>query len=385
MTAIKDDSDSAPNEEDTTEAKRKQTDESLKIERGESEDTSKVDVSDIDESADEVINRGRARSDEEIAAARATADRDAEKKAASPVAETEREQSDKVLKKERAEADKAIRGARAENIALLAKDREKTDKDLSGERDAADGALKSRDEFLGIVSHDLLNMLSGVMGFAALIEAKVSQENHVEDVLEYARKIRRSGDRMNRLIADLVDVASLEAGKLAVVREVNDPAKVVTEALETFQAKAAESGITLVDEIVPPLPQTAFDPERILQVFSNLLGNALKFTPSHGKVFVHVEHIGREIKFEVRDTGMGIPDDKLESVFERFIQVEQSDRRGLGLGLYISKSIIEAHDGKIWAESKIGEGSKFCFTLPIQSQIGKAKSFVTALMSPSKG
>ena len=119
-------------------------------------------------------------------------------------------------------------------------------------------------------------------------------------------------------------------------------------------------------EIVPPLPPAAFDPARILQVLTNLLTNALKFTPVHGQIVVRLERSGDEIRFGVRDTGVGIPPDQLEAVFVRFLQVTANDRRGLGLGLYISKAIVQGHGGRIWAESKIGEGSTFCFTLPIE-------------------
>ena len=97
----------------------------------------------------------------------------------------------------------------------------------------------------------------------------------------------------------------------------------------------------------------------------NLLGNAMKFTPADGKVVVRVERIEDEIRFAVSDTGVGIPPDSLETVFERFRQVTANDRRGVGLGLYIAKCIVQGHGGRIWAESTTGEGSTFCFTLPV--------------------
>ena len=118
-------------------------------------------------------------------------------------------------------------------------------------------------------------------------------------------------------------------------------------------------------ELVPPLELAAFDPARILQVLVNLLSNAIKFTPTDGKVVVRVERLGDEIRFAVSDTGEGIPTDKLEAVFERFLQVKPNDRRGVGLGLYISKCIVQGHGGRIWAESRMGHGSTFCFTIPI--------------------
>ena len=108
----------------------------------------------------------------------------------------------------------------------------------------------------------------------------------------------------------------------------------------------------------------AFDPARILQVLINLLSNAIKFTATGGKVTVHAEPSATEVCLSVTDNGVGIPADKLETVFLRFLQLN-SDRRGLGLGLYISKCIVLGHGGRIWAESELGAGSKFCFTLPL--------------------
>jgi signal transduction histidine kinase len=207
-------------------------------------------------------------------------------------------------------------------------------------------------------------MLGAMVGFASLIEHAVSQENHQEQVLRHAHRIQRAGGRMNRLIGDLVDVASIAAGVLAVTPEPGNPAQVVTEAVDTFHAQAAANGISLTADIVESPLLVWFDPARILQVLTNLLSNAIKFTPSSGTVVVRLERISDELHFAVSDTGVGIPEDKLEFVFERFRQLAANDRRGVGLGLYISKCIVQGHNGKIWAESKQGQGSTFSFTLP---------------------
>jgi len=304
-----------------------------------------------------------------LAAARAKTDRQpAASTSGTPapaMLKNERRREDRILQEERANADEILREERAEHVALLSRERKETDKDLSHERELSDDALAMRDEFLGIVSHDLRNMLNAIVGSAALIEKSASQEHVVENVVTHARRIQRSGARMNRLIGDLVDVASIQAGVLAVTREVGDPTSVVTEAVETFQVQAAATGVTLIAEIVPPLSPTAFDSARILQVLTNLLSNAIKFTPARGRIVVHVESVEDDIRFEVSDTGRGIPADKLEAVFGRFLQVGENDRRGVGLGLYISNAIVQGHGGRIWAESKVGKGSTFCFTLPI--------------------
>ena len=172
---------------------------------------------------------------------------------------------------------------------------------------------------------------------------------------------------MNRLIGDLVDVTSIDAGKLAMARIEGDAAALVAEATETFQPAALEKGVSLSAE-VPAGPLLAvFDHDRKLQVLANLIANAIKFTPPGGKVSVRVEGGRGMLRFCVSDTGVGIPAPMLEAIFERFWQVGENDRRGQGLGLYISKCIVEAHRGRIWAESKAGEGSQLYFTLPVPS------------------
>jgi signal transduction histidine kinase len=355
-----------PPEDQQPRLEREQTDESLRVEREKADQTLEDGASAVDETADAVISRARNRADEVLALGRANTDRASSPGTPIPkILKSERVREDQVLQEERANADEILREERAEHVALLAREREETDKDLSHERELSDDALATRDEFLGIVSHDLRNLLNAIVGSAVLIEKGALQTDLVEQIVTHARRIQRAGARMSRLIGDLVDVASIEAGVLAVTREVGDPTTVVIEAVDTFQVQAATSEISIAAEIVPPRSLAAFDAARILQVLTNLLSNAIKFTPSHGRIVVHVERVGDEIRFGVTDTGVGIATDKLEAVFVRFLQVTENDRRGVGLGLYISKAIVQGHGGRIWAESQIGQGSTFCFTLPI--------------------
>jgi len=355
-------------DDDPALSERDQTDESLRVEREKADHALEDDFAAVDETADAVISLARQRADEVLSATRAktdehTADRKASA-AARRIIEKERVVEDHVLQEERAEADETLREERAEKVSLLSVEREETDKDLSSERARADDAVAMRDEFLAIVSHDLRTMLNAMVGFAALITKEVAREDPVPRVLAHAQRIQRSGARMNRLIGDLVDVASIHAGALAVTREAGDPAAVVVEAVEIFQAQAAAAGISLDVELGPALPAVVLDTPRILQVLSNLLSNAIKFTPRHGRIVVRVERRGDDIRFAVSDTGIGIPADKLEAVFMRFLQIA-TDRRGVGLGLYISKAIVQGHGGQIRVESTMGAGSTFSFTLPI--------------------
>lgn len=357
-----------PPEDQQRRVEREQTDESLRVEREKADQTLEHGESAITETADAVISRARRRADEVLAAARARTDRASAPGTPIPtILTSERAREDQVLQEERASADTILRRERAEHLALLWRERRETDKDLSHERELSDDALDTRDEFLAIVSHDLRNLLNGIVGSAALIERGVRQTELVEQVVTHARRIQRAGARMNRLIGDLVDVASIEAGALAVTRELADPTTVVTEAVEAFQVQAATAGVSLATEIARPVSLAAFDAARILQVLTNLLSNAIKFTPAPGRIVVHVERVANEIRYAVSDTGVGIAADKLDAVFVRFLQVAANDRRGVGLGLYISRAIVQGHGGRIWAESQVGRGSTFCFTLPIHA------------------
>jgi signal transduction histidine kinase len=342
---------------------REQTDESLRQERERADRALDEDLAAADGVADAVIFQARERADALLARSRASSDK-ASSSDASQALQVSRAVEDGILERERVTADTILRDERADHVAMLSHERNATDRDLSRERARSDHALSTRDEFMGIVSHDLLTMLHTMVFVSALIEKEARQENGVEHIVTHSRRLQRSGTRMRRLVGDLVDVASIEAGKLAVTCEVGDPAGVVTEAYDTFVSQAAETRISLVLEIVPPVAKVAFDAARILQVLCNLLTNALKFVAAEGTVVIRVESVNEDVLFSVSDTGDAIPDDKLEAVFDRFVQLTKNDHRGVGLGLYISKSIVHGHGGRIWAENRPGQGSTFCFTLP---------------------
>ncbi len=347
---------------------REQTDESLRVERRKADADLAEKQAGIDDAADAIIEKARARADEVLAAARDKSDLQLGPPNAQSAKLLEREREDQALQRDRASADETLRAERAEQTQPSV-ERQETDRDLSHERARSDVVVTARDAFLGIVSHDLRNMLGNIIGFASLIASSMSQEKDAGQIVGYAQRIQRTGARMNRLVGDLVDVASIQAGVLGVHPEVTNPAEVVSEAVESFQAQTSDRGVSLTVEIAPSLPVVSFDPARVLQVLVNLLSNAIKFTPTNGKVVVGVECIQGELRFAIADTGQGMPPDKLEAVFERFLQVAENDRRGVGLGLFISKCIVEGHGGRIWAESTNGQGSTFYFTLPIQARV----------------
>lgn len=354
---------------------REQTDQSLRVEREKTDRALAVRHA-AEEDADQVVNDARQKADDILTAARDKADQrldqaelQVEVATLADLAE-ERVLEDEALQDERASADEVLRREREENARVLSRllplERVKTDRFLLTERARSDDALSNRDNFLGIVSHDLRNLLGGIVMSAELLSKRAPENEDGKQTLVTTTRIQRYAARMNRLIGDLVDVASIDAGKLAITPVPGDATTLIAEAVDTFQAAASEKGISLQTErVVGPL-LAEFDHDRMLQVLVNLVANAIKFTPQGGSIRVRGECVGDELQFSISDTGPGIPTSMLAAIFERFWQVGKDDRRGLGLGLYISRCIVEAHGGRIWAESKLGEGTRVCFTLKKQ-------------------
>ena len=351
---------------------RDRTDEGLRTERKIADEAIDAKLTAVEANADELIERAREQADVVLDAARVKADD--ELAAAAPGDRDRaalmkgRDLEDEVVHDERVAADEILRRERQEQARALAAlrpfEREKTDRYLLTERARSDDDVANRDDFLGMVSHDLRNLLSGIVLHGALLSEQASSSDEGRRTVAGMQHIQRYLARMNRLIGDLVDVVSIDAGKLAVHRERCDVGALVAEAVGSFAPAAAEKGIALESIVAEPPFEADLDHERMLQVLANLTTNALKFTPPGGAITVRAERDGDEVHFAVSDTGIGIPADMLEVVFERFWQVGQNDRRGLGLGLYISKCIVEAHGGRIWAESAPGEGSRIHVTIP---------------------
>jgi signal transduction histidine kinase len=170
---------------------------------------------------------------------------------------------------------------------------------------------------------------------------------------------------MNRLIQDLLDVAVLETGLLKIDKLSLSPAALIGEAVHMQQAFAASASIELLVEATRDAPEVMGDRDRLLQVFENLISNALKFTEAGGRVTVGVTRVESAALFWVADTGRGMTGDEMARAFDRFWQASaRSGRLGAGLGLPITKGIVESHGGRIWVESAPGQGSTFFFTLP---------------------
>jgi signal transduction histidine kinase len=352
----------------TSSSERKQTDEGLAGEREKTDHALSDKVIAIEERADAVVDEAREKADDVLEAARQRADARLREPVSTEDArvavDAERAREDAILAAERALADEALRRARAASLArLIPFERDKTDLYLLTERARSDASVAHRDDFLGMVAHDLRNLLNGIFGNAAFLVADAQDGDRDEAWLKAARRIERAASRMNRLIGDLVDISSIDAGKLGLVRVMSDVESVLREATETWAATAQAKGIVLAWSPHGPL-WCEIDPERILQIVGNLITNAVKFSPTGATVSIEcVARDGRAC-VSVKDTGPGIPPEKLQAIFERFCQVGGNDHRGLGLGLYISRCLVEAHGGEIWAENGAAGGSAFFFTLP---------------------
>jgi signal transduction histidine kinase len=191
-----------------------------------------------------------------------------------------------------------------------------------------------------------------------------------KDVKEIASSINRSAGEMLGLIQDLLDVERIAVGKLTLHIEPHDVSEIIGQAVEQLQGIAAAKGVTLEAKPQDVCGYVVCDRSRVLQVLSNLIGNAIKFTPDKGRICVSCQRTGPEgekVQISVSDTGEGIAPEKIKTIFERFSQIHDQDRRGIGLGLYIAKMMVEEHPGRIWVESTLGQGSTFHFTLPLRS------------------
>ena len=226
----------------------------------------------------------------------------------------------------------------------------------------AEQAAHTRDEVLAVVAHDLRNPLNLVLTNGAFLLETLQQLDHRSR--EQLQMIRRAAGQMNRLIQDLLEVAGMEAGHISMELRPETVEPMVRDACD-LQAHAAEArGVALTCDCAADLPRVLADQERIQQVFGNLIGNALKFTPEGGRILVRAERGEGAVRFSVADTGSGIHREDLPHVFDRFWQAKRTRKGGAGLGLAISRGIVAAHHGEMWVESELGRGSTFRFTLP---------------------
>ena len=383
-------------------SERQKTDDSLNVERDKTNESISKSQTATENKIDQSVIDERTKADETTHASRDAADsnRDAKRNSKDYNVQDELKNSDDRLQEERRRADIAINLERkrvdvaidnereiknAHSGKLLERERKITDQNLKDERAQTDSevnqtsgkleleltehsktkiSLTSRDEFLAIVSHDLRNPIGAASSCAGMLLEDPMYEKMDPEIRHWVTFIKRNVDTSLRLIADLLDVERIAQGKIMVHKADTKIGDVVREAVGSFAHLAASKSVLLKIEADDILLTASCDSDRIRQVISNLLGNAIKFTPQGGSVTIQVGETENNIEISVTDTGSGIPKDRIDQIFERFAQFQTKDRSGLGLGLYISKMLVEAHGGSLKVESIEGAGSRFSFSIP---------------------
>lgn len=255
-------------------------------------------------------------------------------------------------------------------LALEARDRRSAQDALLTAKEEAEAASRAKSQFLANMSHEIRTPLNGVMGMLQLLE----KDSLSDKDRRYVATAVRSADTLLTVIGDILDFSKIEAGRLELDAIDFDLRDSIDASVRLFAEKAQSKGVELTYRVSPDLPEKVNgDSGRLRQILINLVGNALKFTES-GEIFVDCRTIGMqnervEVRFEIRDTGSGIPEHQRESIFEQFAQVDSSMCRkhgGTGLGLAISKRLVELMGGEIGVESEMGEGSMFFFTVALE-------------------
>ena len=229
----------------------------------------------------------------------------------------------------------------------------------------ARAAVRTREDLLGIVSHDLRNPLTGLLMRCSLLLETLPDNDFGKQVRPDVEAMARSAHRMERMLRDLMDFASIQAGYLAVERRPQRLSDLLREVMESVFSLSGGRAVEVDTKEVDAEARVLCDRERFLQIFSNLLGNAIKFTAPDGAIRIEARRSNGEIRFAVKDSGPGISADELPRIFQKYWQRPHGGRTGVGLGLHIAKTLVDAHGGRIWVESELGAGSTFFFTIPV--------------------
>jgi signal transduction histidine kinase len=298
--------------------------------------------------------------------------------------EEDRSKTDKSLNAERAKATESLTPEKGEKqtpaekrvTKVLENERKVTDRNLFEERTSTDNQLQSeinehsrtkhiltsREELLAIVGHDLRNPVAAASSYASLILNKTDID---EDVRSFARAIKRINGAALRLISDLMDMERYDQGKWKFVIADCSAQDLIEETIEHFSFEAQEKNIQFTMSLSKEIESFKSDHDRLIQVLGNLVSNAINFSPRNSQINLAASVSQIDIQFSVKDEGPGIPEEKKTQIFERFAQIESKNRNGLGLGLYISKTLITGLNGRMWIESSLGKGSTFYFSLPL--------------------
>ena len=234
---------------------------------------------------------------------------------------------------------------------------------------------RMKDTFLSMITHELRTPMTAMMGLAENLEAGVYGSLN-QTQTETLHKIIESGGRLRQLVNDLLDLSKMESGMMRLQREPLDPRSLVEAVIYQLESLGEAGGVKFVNRVGYDLPEVDCDGQRVEQVLTNLISNALKFTPSGGTVIVTAATQNAFVVFTVTDTGCGIPPESQAHIFDKFIQLHpnRDDRtKGTGLGLTIVRHLVELHGGSVGVESEVGQGSRFSFSLPID-QVPESRS-----------
>ncbi|MEO5863622.1 MAG: ATP-binding protein [Nitrospiraceae bacterium] len=382
-----------PNETESSQALRDKTDKSLGSERDKTDGCLEEKSRTVEEEASETIRLNRLSADKDRESQRAEVDLDKEHQLDVTGIQTsrlddklliqERERSDKAQNVERKKEDHARRQERFQKRliteGLLENERRETDSNLLDERVCSDAeskhnssllsdetvshdftraALVTRDQFLAIVSHDLQNSLVAISISAHLMRSDLSRGTvDAVRLLEHLGIIEQTTAGMDRMISDLLDVERMAQDKLILKLERVDLRAILQECVDLFAPVVSSKSFSMTIHTGPEPIYANLDHDRIFQVLSNLIGNSLKFTPRGGTIKISARKQDTQVEISVTDNGPGIPEQAKAQVFERFSQLKIDGRRGLGLGLFIAKWIVDAHQGRIWLTSEVGKGT----------------------------
>jgi len=255
----------------------------------------------------------------------------------------------------------------ARELARLDADQRLTADTLRAVNVRLEHASRAKSEFLANMSHELRTPLNAILGFTEMILDELYGPVPSE-LKEPLADIQTNGAHLLRLINDVLDLSKIEAGRMELALGDYAVEDVVATVRASLRSIAEDKGLELVTDVEPDLPIAHGDAKRLTQCLLNLVGNALKFT-HEGRVVVGVERLGDQLRYRVSDTGIGIPPEKLDEVFDQFRQVDTTTTRdfgGTGLGLSITKKFVDMHGGRVWVESELGKGSTFYFTIPLQ-------------------
>ena len=231
---------------------------------------------------------------------------------------------------------------------------------------------RAKSEFVSIVSHEFRTPLTGIQGFSEMMR---DESLTLDEMREYAGDINKDAQRLNRMINEMLDLDRMESGRMTLHPERIDLNAVVEDVVDRVRPNAPNHTLTL--DLQRDLPPISADRDRMTQVASNLLNNAVKYSPTGGRVTVATRADGSQLRLEVRDEGLGIPKEALETIFERYSRVDSvatKDIQGTGLGLPIVRQIVQLHGGKVWAESELGRGSVFHVVLPLAGAGGQVEA-----------